>query len=98
MAGYRTPGVTRYQSVGTARDLIHQLDDDSKAGLQRLARKHGRSTEEEVSKIVRNRVHHDDHEPERLGSRIAARFADVAFDDDVAELRGHHPRPAHFDL
>jgi plasmid stability protein len=57
--------------------LIPQLDDDTKSKLQRLARQHGRSTEEEVREILRNAVRTVDDPPRRLGSRIAARHRPV---------------------
>lgn len=80
-----------------AQILIRQLDDDLKARLQRQARRHGRSTEEEVREILRNAVRDDEEPPSRLGSRIAARFTRVGLDEPVAELRGHTVEPAHFD-
>ena len=36
-----------------AQILIRQLDEDTKTKLQRMARQHGRSTEEEVREILR---------------------------------------------
>jgi antitoxin FitA len=80
-----------------AQILIRQLEDDVKAKLQRRARHHGRSTEEEVREILRNAVRDEDRPPTRLGSRIAARFANVGLDEDIVELRGHPVRPARFE-
>jgi antitoxin FitA len=80
-----------------AQILIRQLDDDTKARLQRMARQHGRSTEEEVREILRNAVRDVDEVPSRLGSRIAARFSRVGLSDDIPELRGNPVRPARFD-
>ncbi len=80
-----------------AQILVRQLDDDTKAKLQRLARRHGRSTEEEVREILRNAVRNVDHPPRRLGSRVASRFKGVGLTEDIAELRGHPVRPAQFD-
>ena len=80
-----------------AQILIRQLDDDVKARLQRRARRHGRSTEEEVREILRNAVRDDSEPPAKLGSRIAARFTKVGLDEPVAELRGHAVEPARFD-
>ncbi len=76
--------------------LIRQLDDDVKAKLQRRARRHGHSTEEEVREILRNAVRHEEQAPARLGSRIAGRFARVGLDEEIAELRGQPVRPADF--
>jgi plasmid stability protein len=79
-----------------AQILIRKLDDDLKAKLQRRAKEHGRSTEEEVREILRNAVRDQDRAPTALGSRIAARFAgEIGLDEDLVELRGQ-VRPAHF--
>jgi antitoxin FitA len=80
-----------------AQILIRHLDDDTKDKLQRRARLHGRSTEEEVREILRNAVRDVDEPPARLGSRIAARFKGIGLEQDIAELRGQRVRPAQFD-
>jgi plasmid stability protein len=79
-----------------AQILIRQLEDDTKAKLQRLARRHGRSTEEEAREILRNAVRNVDDPPGRLGSRIASRFEGSGMTEDIAELRGQAVRPALF--
>ncbi|HTU28491.1 MAG TPA: ribbon-helix-helix protein, CopG family [Solirubrobacteraceae bacterium] len=79
-----------------AQILIRQLDDDLKARLQKRARAHGRSTEEEVREILRNAVRDQDQAPVALGTRISARFAEVGLSEDIAELRGA-VRAAEFD-
>ncbi|OIN77851.1 FitA-like ribbon-helix-helix domain-containing protein [Mycobacterium malmoense] len=76
---------------------IRQLDEATKAKLQRLAGQHGRSTEEEVREILRNAVRGVDEPPSRLGSRIAARFSRVGLSEDIPEMRGNPVRPAHFE-
>jgi plasmid stability protein len=80
-----------------AQILIRQLEDDVKAKLQRRARKHGRSTEEEVREILRNAVREEERAPARLGSRIASRFKGVGLEEDIVELRGEPVRPAQFE-
>jgi antitoxin FitA len=79
-----------------AQILIRQLDDAVKARLQRRARRHGHSTEQEVREILANAVRDEERGPERLGSRIAARFAGVGLEGEIAELRGQAVRPARF--
>ena len=80
-----------------AQILIRQLDDDLKTKLQRRAKEHGRSTEEEVREILRNAVRDQDRAPAALGSQIAARFAaEIGLDEGLVELRGQ-VRPARFD-
>lgn len=83
-------------SFVVAQILVRQLDDDTKAKLQRLARQHGRSTEK-VREILRNAVRSVAAPPTRLGSRIASRFAGIGLNQDIPELRGQSVRPATFD-
>ena len=80
-----------------AQILIRKLEDDVKARLQRRARRHGRSMEEEVREILRTAVHDEERAPARLGSRIAARFAGIGLDEEIVELRGQPARPARFE-
>ncbi len=81
-----------------AQILIRRLEDDVKTKLQRRARQHGRSTEEEVREILRNAVRDEARAPAKLGSRIAARFSKVGLEEDIVELRGQPVRPAQFEL
>ena len=80
-----------------AQILVRQIEDDVKAKLQQRARRHGRSTEEEVREILRNSVRDEQSEPTLLGSRIAARFARVGLTEDIPELRNQPVRPADFE-
>lgn len=77
-----------------AQILVRQIEDDVKAKLQQRARRHGRSTEEEVREILRNSVRNEQTAPTPLGSRIAARFARVGLTEDIPELRNQPVRPA----
>jgi plasmid stability protein len=79
-----------------AQLLVRQLDDDVKAKLQRRARRHGRSTEEEVREILRNAVRKGVARAP-LGSWLAARFARVGLTEEIPELRGQPARPADFE-
>jgi plasmid stability protein len=80
-----------------AQLLVRQLDDDVKEKLQKRARRHHRSTEEEVREILRNAVKNDGENQAGLGSRIAARFSRIGLKEDIPELRGHPAEPAVFD-
>ncbi len=80
-----------------AQLLVRQLEDDVKKKLQRRARRHGRSTEEEVREILRNAVTSEGDDREGLGSRIAARFRRIGIKEDIPELRGHLVEPMVFD-
>jgi plasmid stability protein len=80
-----------------AQLVVRNLEDDVKAKLQQRARRHGRSTEEEVRDILRNAVRDEGVRPSGLGSWIAARFAGDGVDLDLTALAGRPPRPAEFD-
>ena len=71
-----------------AQLVVRRLDDDPEAKLQRRARRHGRSTEEEVREILRNAVRSEGGMRRPLGSRLAARFAGVGLRESIPELRG----------
>jgi len=80
-----------------AQLLVRQLDDDVKEKLRERARRHGRSTEEEVREILRNAVKNEGSVPLGLGSRLAARFRGIGIEEDIAELRGYPVEPIEFD-
>ena len=77
-----------------AQVIVRQLDEEVKEKLQRRARRHGRSTEEEIREILRNAVRSEGNVRTRLGSRIAARFRRIGLDKEIPELRGQAARPA----
>lgn len=77
-----------------AQILIRRLDDDVKTALQRRARQHGHSTEQEAREILASAVQRSEQAPGRLGSRIAARFEGVGLEAEIPELRGQPARPA----
>ncbi len=80
-----------------AQLLIRRIEEDVKHRLLARARRHGRSTEEEVREILRAAVRDEYELPVGLGTRIAERFAEFGFDEDVPELRGSPVRPADLD-
>jgi plasmid stability protein len=80
-----------------AQILVRDLEDDVKAKLQRRARRHRRSTAEEVREILRNVVRNEGGPKTSLGSRLAERFASFHLEEDIPELRGLPPRPAEFE-
>lgn len=79
-----------------AQLLVRNLDEQVKARLQRRARKHGRSTEEEVRDILRVAVNTEAALRRPLGSRFKARFARIGLERDIEELRGQPARPVDF--
>ncbi len=74
--------------------VVRRLDEAVKLKLQRRARLHGRSTEEEVREILRAAVRDDGGARGSLGSRLAARFSGLGLAEDIPELRGQPARPA----
>jgi len=80
-----------------AQFVVRNLEDDVKAALQRRARAHGWSMEEEVRRILRLAVHETAAETGGLGSRIAARFGDDGLGQPLPEFRGHDVEPMAFD-
>ena len=64
-----------------------------KGGSRGRARRHGRSTEEEVREILRNAVTGESQAPAPLGSRLAGRFARLGLKQEIPELRGQPARP-----
>jgi len=76
-----------------AQLVVRNLDDDVKAKLQRRAKKHGRSTEEEVREILRNAVKDEVRRKQRgLGTEIAELFEGIGFDEEIPEQRGQPVR------
>ena len=80
-----------------AQVIVRNLEATVKQGLKARARRHGRSMEAEVREILRNAVREAEQPPLKLGSRIAARFADTGLDQPLPELRGSAARAANFD-
>ena len=79
-----------------AQLLVRNLDDDIKSKLQERARRHGRSTEEEVREILRNAVWNDTQKTEPLGRRLRALFGEIGLEEDIPEWRGYPAEPAAF--
>lgn len=77
-----------------AQLVVRGLEDEVKTRLQQRAKRHGRSTEEEVREILRNAVRDEPAPPRRLGSLLRARFAGLGLQDDFSELRGREADPA----
>ncbi len=69
-----------------AQLIVRNLDDDVKQRLQQRARRHGRSTEEEVRSILRQAVLADEADDVPLGTRLAGRFAGVGLTAELLEL------------
>ena len=74
--------------------LVRDLDEDVTAKLQQRARKHGRTTEEEVRAILQNAVSTEATPTDPLGTKLRARFTDIGLEQDITELRGQPAHPA----
>lgn len=77
-----------------AQLIVRNVEDDVKAGLQARARRHGRSTEEEVREILRSAVAGQPEAVEPLGRRLRTLFEGIGLDDDIPEWRGSPAKPA----
>jgi antitoxin FitA len=77
--------------------LVRNLESQLKTRLQRRAKRHGRSMEEEARDILRNALRDEDKPTTGLGTEIAALFRDAGLEEDIAELRGHAVTPAKFE-
>jgi len=81
-----------------AQLIVRNLDEDVKAKLASRARRHQRSTEEEVRDILRTAVLTDDEAPSApLGTQLAACFSGLGVSESIEELRGETARPADLD-
>lgn len=80
-----------------AQIVVRHLEEDVKRKIQRRARRHGWSTEEEVREILRNAVRMEGVGQRPLGSRLAERFARLALGEEIPEQRGQKARPAEFE-
>ncbi len=80
-----------------AQFVVRNIENVVKSRLERLARRHGHSMEEEVRDILRSAVYRDDAPALGLGTEIASLFAKAGLNSDIPELRGHQPKPASFE-
>jgi plasmid stability protein len=84
-------------SNAVAQFLVRNLDKDVKAALQRRARAHGCSMEEEVRRILRLAVQERPEPGKGLGSRMSARFDDVGLEGPLPQLHGQQIDPVSLD-
>lgn len=80
-----------------AQLLVRNLENQLKGRLQRRAKRHGRSMEEEVRDILRNALCREDTPATGLGTEIAGLFRETGLREDIPELRGHAVIPAVFE-
>jgi len=80
-----------------AQLVVRNLENSVKVKLQRRAKRHGRSMEEEVREILRNAAREKEQPAGGLGTAISSIFADIGESFDIPELRGYELKPATFD-
>lgn len=77
-----------------AQLVVRNIEDSVKTKLQRRARRHGRSMEEEVREILRNAAHEEQAGSRGLGTEIAMLFRRNGLNSEIPELRGTVVKPA----
>ena len=80
-----------------AQLLVRNLENQLKARLQRRAKRHGHSMEEEAREILRNALREEETPAAGLGTEIAALLRNHGLQEDIPELRGHTVKPAIFE-
>lgn len=75
---------------------IRNIEEDLKADLRIIAAQHGHSMEEEVRCILRQFVRQPAPVEKGLGSKLKARFEDLATETFSLQKR-QAPRPTNFD-
>lgn len=73
-----------------AQLIVRNVENEVKARLQRRAKRHGRSMEEEVREILRDASKESIRRGKGLGTEIAALFRGIGLrkDQRIPELRG----------
>jgi plasmid stability protein len=77
--------------------VVRNIENAVKTRLQRRARRHGHSMEEEVRDILRSAVAEEESPSGGLGTDIAKLFVRTGLASDIDELRGHAIVPAEFE-
>jgi len=80
-----------------AQLVVRNLEAGIKLRLQRRAKRHGRSMEEEVRDILRDAAKEEAVPALGLGTDIASLFTEAGLDADIPELHAHGIKPASFD-
>ena len=80
-----------------AQLVVRNLEDSVKVRLQRRAKRHGRSMEEEVRDILRSAANEPEKPAVGLGTQIANLVRGTGLKFEVKELRGHPVKPISFE-
>jgi plasmid stability protein len=91
---HQSPNVPpKTRNLEIAQIIVRNLESDLKTALKQRASQHGCSMEEEIRQILRRAVNEATTAPYGLGSRIAARFADLGLDAPLPEMHGQTVAP-----
>ena len=80
-----------------AQLIVRNLEDQLKVRLQKRAKRHGQSMEEEARDILRDALKQEDVSGAGLGTEIADLFREKGLEKDIPESRGHSIAPAIFE-
>lgn len=80
-----------------AQLVVRNLEQSVKVRLQRRAKRHGHSMEEEVREILRIAANETDRPEKGLGSEIAALVKGTGLKFEAKEFRGYSVKPISFD-
>jgi plasmid stability protein len=82
-----------------AQLIVRKIENEVKGKLQRRAKRHGRSVEEEVREILRDATKREGRISRRLGTKIAQLFrrAGLKPDEEIRELREIEIQAADFE-
>ena len=80
-----------------AQLVVRNLEAGIKLRLQRRAKRHGRSMEEEVRDILRDAAKEEASPARGLGTEIASLFRNGGLEVDIPELRGQEIKLPSFD-
>ena len=93
--------IARKSRPATAQLVVRNLEPEVKTRLQKRAKKHGRSMEEEVRDILRDAVKgpKEKTSTEGFGTQFASYFKGIGLrrSEEIQELRGFPVRSANFD-
>jgi len=80
-----------------AQLVVRNLEAGIKLRLQRRAKRHGRSMEEEVRDILRDATKEEAFPARGLGTEIASLFRNGGLEAEIPELRGQEIKLSSFD-
>lgn len=83
-----------------AQLVVRSIENEVKSKLQKRAKRHGRSMEEEVREILRDAARSEKEESSKkgLGTQIVSRFRKIGLreGEEIPELRGFTIEPPDF--